>query len=447
MSALHGRILIVDDEPKMATAVATALRRSGHRCVTAPDAREALRIFADEPADVVVTDRRMPEIDGIELMRRLRADDPELPVILITAYGDVRSAVEAMRDGAFDYLTKPFDLDELRTVVRRALELRALRDENHRLRVSLAEHRGGAMIAESPAMRAIVELVERVAPSHATVLIEGESGTGKEVVARRIHHLSPRADAPFIGINCKAFAPGVLESELFGHEKGAFTGAERQRLGCFERAAGGTLFLDEIGETDTAFQAKLLRVIQEGELVRVGGDTPIPTDVRLLAATNRDMRAAIDDGSFREDLYYRLAVIPVRLPPLRERPGDIGLLAHHFLSHDSLDGRSLELAPSAERMLVEHDWPGNVRELRNVIERASVLARGEAIEVEDLMLDQSHVSKSSEGEPQTLQATLDDAARARIETALRAHDSRGAAAGELGIDRTTLFRWIKRLGM
>ncbi len=448
MSSLHGRILIVDDEPKMTQAVAAALRRSGCECLTANDGEQALEIFEQHGADVVITDRRMPRMDGLELMGRLLRIRADLPVIVVTAYGDVRSAVNAMRQGAFHYLTKPFDLDELRSLVARALELQQLQTENRRLRRELADRQSGNLVAHSATMARVLDLVDRAADSQATLLIQGESGTGKEMIARRAHFSSPRARKPFVAVNCKAFAGGVLESELFGHEKGAFTGADQRRAGCFERADGGTLFLDEIGEIDIGFQAKLLRVLQESEVQRVGGDTPIAVDVRIIAATNRDLRLGIRDSTFREDLFYRLHVIPVTLPPLRERREDIVPLAESFLQRACrLGGRRLALGAEAEQALLAHPWPGNVRELENAIERGVVLARGEVLGPEELLLDERPVGPRA-AEPGTLQETLDQAATERITAALAQHTGRRAeAAAELGIDRTTLFRWMKRLSI
>ena len=436
------RVLIVDDEPRMGAALATALRRSGYACQAVTSGADALALFGREGADVVITDRRMPGLSGDQLMRRLKERAPELPVILITAYGDVRSAVAAMRDGAFDYVTKPFDNDELRGLVARALELTRLQRENRLLRREVADRFATGIVAESPAMQAVLELVDRAAPSDAPVLIQGESGTGKELIAKRLHYGSPRLGRPFVAVNCKAFAPGILESELFGHEKGAFTGAEARRAGCFERADGGTLFLDEIGETE------LLRVLQEGEVLRVGGSESRGVDVRVVAATNRDLRAAIAEGRFREDLFYRLSVIPVQLPPLRRRPEDILPLARHFLARAAEQGgRHLELHPDTEQRLLGHPWPGNVRELENAVERATILGRGDAVGPEDLLLEESASSPPpanlAEG---TLQEYLDARTAERIRAALTATGGRRAdAARDLGIDRTTLFRLMKRL--
>jgi DNA-binding NtrC family response regulator len=449
---MKARVVIVDDEPRVAQVVASALERAGHECETCASAAAALAAVEARGADAVVTDWKMPEMDGVELVRQLHARDPGLPVILLTAYGSVPSAVAAMREGAFDYVTKPFDNDELRALVARALELRRLARENRYLRSEVAgRYAPEAIVAESPRSRELLALVRRVAPSRATVLIEGESGTGKELVARLLHYWSERVGRPFVAVNCKAFAEGVLESELFGHEKGAFTGAAAARAGCFERANGGTLFLDEIGEVGPDFQAKLLRVLQDGEVLRVGGTAPRRVEVRVVAATNRVLRDEIAAGRFREDLYFRLNVIPVRLTPLRERPEDVVPLARHVLArHAAEAGRQLAFAPEAEAALRAHAWPGNVRELENAVERAVVLARGDAIMPEDLLLEER--AAPAGGGPAaagggTLQEALDRAAAARIAAALAAGSNRAEAARVLGIDRTTLYRLMKRLGV
>jgi DNA-binding NtrC family response regulator len=326
------RILIVDDEPRMAEVVATALSRADYECRTCGSGAQALAALEEFEADIVVTDWKMPDMDGVELLRRLRSERPDLPVILLTAYGSVPAAVEAMRAGAFDYITKPFDNDELRTLVARALKLNRLSRENRYLRQEVAgRYAPDAMVAESPKSRGLLDLVRRVAPSRATILIQGESGTGKELVARLLHFWSDRVGNPFLPVNCKAFAEGVLESELFGHEKGAFTGAISSRAGCFERAAGGTLFLDEIGEISQEFQAKLLRVLQDGEVLRVGGAQSRRGDVRVVAATNRKLREEVGAGRFREDLFFRLNVIQFSSPHCASA-ADVLPLAHHFSS-------------------------------------------------------------------------------------------------------------------
>ena len=447
------RILVVDDEERMASVVAMALGRAGYDCETCAGGEAALLAVDARGADVVVTDWRMPGMDGIELLRRLHVKRPALPVILITAHGSVPSAVAAMREGAFDYLTKPFDNDELRALVGRALDLTRLERENRYLKQEVASrYAPDAMVAESARSKDLLDLVRRVAPSKATVLIQGESGTGKELVARLLHYWSDRVGQPFVAVNCKAFAEGVLESELFGHEKGAFTGAATTRVGCFERAQGGTLFLDEIGEVSLDFQAKLLRVLQEGEVLRVGGTQPRKVDVRVVAATNRVLRDEVQAGRFRDDLFFRLNVIPVQLAALRERREDVLPLVQHFLTrHAEGGGRRLTLSPESERAIVEHTWPGNVRELENVMERAVVLARSEAITPEDLLLEQTlgvAASRAPVDTASTLQECLDRAAEARIRAALEeANGQRGDAARALGIERTTLYRMMKRLGM
>jgi DNA-binding NtrC family response regulator len=448
---MRPRVLIVDDEARMAGVLAMTLGRAGYECETCANGDAALAALARRSADVVVTDWKMPGMDGIELVRRLRARQPGLPVILVTAYASVPSAVAAMREGAFDYVTKPFDNDELRALVARALDLTRLERENRYLRQEVeSRYAPGEIVAESPRSRALLELVRRVAPSRATVLIQGESGTGKELVARLLHYWSDRVGRPFVAVNCKAFAEGVLESELFGHEKGAFTGATGARAGCFQRATGGTLFLDEIGDIGPDFQAKLLRVLQESEVLPVGAARPVPVDVRVVAATNRSLRDEVADGRFREDLFFRLNVIPVPLAPLRERCEDILPLARHFLArHAAEAGRRLGFAPETERALAAHRWPGNVRELENAVERGVVLARGETILPEDLLLEED---AGGAGAPQpgeaSLQECLDRAAAERIRAALEAaRGQRAEAARALGIDRTTLYRMMKRLGL
>jgi DNA-binding NtrC family response regulator len=392
----------------------------------------------------------MPGMDGVELLRRVRATRPALPVIMLTAFGNVPSAVAAMREGAFDYVVKPFDNDELRACVARALDLSRLQRENRYLRQEVSSrYAPEAVVAESARGRELLELVRRVAPSKATVLVQGESGTGKELVARLLHFWGERVARPFVAVNCKAFAEGVLESELFGHEKGAFTGALGARAGCFERASGGTLFLDEIGEVTPEFQAKLLRVLQEGEVQRVGGAVPRPVDVRVVVATNRVLRDEVAAGRFREDLFFRLNVIPVQLTPLRERSEDVLPLAQHFLArHSAESGRRLALSAAASEALLAHAWPGNVRELENAVERGVVLGRGETIEPEDLLLHETIHPTDRAPEAESLHAALDGAAATRVRAALdAAGGNRAQAARQLGIDRTTHYRLMKRLGV
>ncbi|MEM7584018.1 MAG: sigma-54 dependent transcriptional regulator [Acidobacteriota bacterium] len=443
---MKARLLIVDDEPRMAAAIVQAMSRSGYECEACQGGEQALAAFQRDGADLVLTDVRMPGIDGLELLRRLLALQPGLPVILITAHGGVRSAVDAIRQGAFDYITKPFDNAELRSLVDRALTLDRLQRENRWLRRELGVRHADGVVCESPAMKRALQMAERAAGSKAAVLIQGGSGTGKEVVARHLHRTSDRASGPFVAVNCRAFAEGVLESELFGHEKGAFTGAQRARPGCFERADGGTLLLDEIGEVDAGFQAKILRVLQEEEVQRVGSDQPRPVDTRVVAATNRNLTEEMRAGRFREDLYFRLNVIPIHLPPLRERREDVLPLARHFLARHATDGgRVLTLSPQAEEALLAHPWPGNVRELENAIQRAVVLARSGVVGTEDLLLDGLGAPGAVGPTPSSLQEYLDAATVQAIRSALDQVDGRRAAAAELlGIDRTTLYRLTKR---
>ena len=446
---MKARVVVVDDEPKMAEAIASALERSGHECVVLTSGREALDEVLARAPDVVVTDWRMEGLDGLELLRKIHTARPATPVILVTAYGDVPSAVAAMRAGAFDYVTKPFDNDELRSLVERALELRRLRDENRELRREILGSRDAEVVAESEAMKAVLDLVDRAAPSRAPVLILGESGVGKEIVARRLHFGSDRVARPFVAVNCKALAESVLESELFGHEKGAFTGAVTAHAGCFERAHRGTLFLDEIAEVSPSFQGKLLRALHEGEVQRVGGIGPRKVDVRVVSETNRDLRSEVASARFREDLFFRLDVIRISIPPLRERKEDVVPLARFFLDRQArAGGRELRLSREAEELLLAHDWPGNVRELSNAIERASVLGRGEEILAEDLLLEPRRIDDEGPVSEGTLQEVVDRAVAERIRSALTESRGRKAeAAARLGIERTTLFRWMKRLGL
>lgn len=373
------RILIVDDEPSLRRILEASFEKHGWAAGSAESAEVALTLLERERFDVVLTDVTMPGMSGTELLSRIRGRWPELPVIVMTAYGTIPQAVQAIRDGAFEYVTKPFDLDRLRKVAQAALSERKGRRATSRSAAPLADE--PALIAESPEMKKVLEIVDRVADSRATALITGESGTGKEVVAKRLHRLSPRREHPFVAVSCAALPETLLESELFGYEKGAFTGAETAKPGRFEVADGGTLFLDEIGEIPLSTQVKLLRVLQEREFERLGSNRPVRVDTRVIAATNRNLQRAVDEGRFRLDLLYRLQVVEIHLPPLRERPGDILPLARHFLARQSAlnDRRLTEIAPDAERALLAYSWPGNVRELENVIERAVVLADRDAI--------------------------------------------------------------------
>jgi len=390
----RGRILVVDDEPSARLGLEKLLRHKGYRVRSEADGAAALQTSGEFAPDVVVTDLRMPKMDGLELLKKLREQDRDLPVIVATALGEVASAVSAMRAGADDYLTKPLEIDELILAIERAMERRSLRLEAANLRQLLHQRDGSGlqgMLGGSPAMQKIYEVTQQVAPSRATVLITGESGTGKGELARAIHALSPRAKGPLVTLHCAALAESLLESELFGHEKGSFTGAERRRVGRFEQANGGTVFLDEIGEISPALQVKLLRVLQERAFERVGSGETVKLDVRLIAATNRDLAQAVREGKFREDLYYRLNVVHLEMPPLRLRGRDSLMLAEHFLrrfveeNHARIDG----FTERARQKILAHRWPGNVRELENAIERAVVLCAGNMIDVEHFPFEEA----------------------------------------------------------
>lgn len=368
------RILVVDDEVKMQRVLEIMLKRMGLQVVCAGNGHEALAALEQAPCDLIVSDLRMPGMTGIELLQSLRAQGNEVPVIIMTAYGTIESAVEAMKLGACEYIVRPFDVDALEITVNRVLATGRMRRQNDFLRSEL-DKGWGEFVGNSPAMQQIYAQIRQVAPSKTTVLISGETGTGKELVARAIHRASKRAEALFVPINCAAIPHDILESELFGYTKGAFTGAVKERIGKFELADGGTLFLDELTEMPMALQAKLLRVLQENEIERLGSNRRIPIDIRIIAATNRDPRQAVTDGHLREDLYYRVNVFNIELPPLRQRKTDIPALVASFLAKLGMGG----IAPNALETLQDYDWPGNVRELQNVIERAAVLAQGEPI--------------------------------------------------------------------
>jgi DNA-binding NtrC family response regulator len=441
-----GRILVVDDEEGVRTFVAEALERSGHEVVQAADGAAALRAAREEPFDVVLTDLRMPEMDGMTLVRTLRTEQPDVEVIVLTAFADVGTAVETMKLGAFDYLQKPVSAPlAIRELVEGALERRA------RLAAPPTAElpRQAKLSFGARAMRPVVDALTRVARTGATVLLQGESGTGKEVAARLIHELSPRAKAPFIAINCAVLTEQLLESELFGHERGAFTGAHAQRRGRIELADGGTFFLDEVGELKPALQAKLLRVLEERSFERLGGSASVTVDVRWLAATNRDLRSMAQQGTFREDLYHRLAVFPIHLPPLRERREDIVPLAESLiLQLSAAAGRSPtpRLDNAAKGRLEGEDWSGNVRELRNVLERAMILADGPAIRPEHLWIE----ARSTPPPPGALAPAPEEGSLAELEkqvierALLAVNGNRRLAAAKLGIGLRTLYEKLRR---
>lgn len=444
-------VLVVDDDKATREGLALALR-GDYQVLTAADAEVALRALTTHAVDLVLTDLRMPGRDGISLLRDIIASHPGVPVILLSAYGSVESAVEAMRDGAYDFLTKPVNLDHLELVVRRALRQKNLERQNARLRTQL-EGRSALdrLIGSSEAMLAVRERIEQVAPTPATVLVQGPSGTGKELVARALHALSPRAGKPFVAVHCAALAPSLLESELFGHVKGAYTGADEDRKGRFEIADGGTLFLDEISEIDLATQVKLLRVLETRTVEPVGSARPVPVDIRLVAATNRNLRAWVDAGKFREDLFFRLNVVDINLPPLRERQGDLPLLCDAFVrEYNPQLGRSiLGIEPDAMAALAAYPWPGNVRELRNVIERMMVLAKGDRLTLADVpgevRAGASPAPRSSAG---ALAAAPEPEEAALIRRALaETKGNRTAASKRLGIPLRTLYRRIKTYGL
>jgi len=438
------RILVADDEPGLRAFAAEALQDDGHVVAQAADGAEAAKLLSRESFDLLISDLRMPRLDGMALLKQMRVEQPELEVIVLTAFGTVDSAVEAMKLGAFDYLQKPLGSPgALRLLASRALEHRALlaaRDRATREAPELPPLSYG-----DPAMLPVVEALRKVAPTNATVLLMGESGTGKEVAARTLHAWSPRAAGPFVAVNCAAITETLLESELFGHEKGAFTGAVSARRGRIELAGGGTFFLDEIGEMPPALQAKLLRVLQDRRFERVGGSRTIEADVRWVAATNRDVEQLRATGALREDLYHRLAVFPILLPPLRERPRDIEPLAEKLLARvGATMGRGhLTLSAEARRRIVAAPWPGNVRELANVLERAAILANGEEIGAEQLELGEVAAPAPAGGSAGA--DSLDDLERVAIERALMAvGGNRRAAADRLGIGLRTLYDKLKR---
>ena len=382
-------ILIVEDKESMALMLSQAVEAEGYEVIVARDGREGIQKFKESRADLVVTDLKLPHKNGLEVLEAVMEHSPLTPVILMTAYGTIETAVKAVKEGAYDFLTKPFDPDHLLILIGKALERQRLVTENIILREEFAKHlKLPRIIGKSPKLLEVVDKVQKAAPSHTTVLLLGESGTGKELFARAVHYLSPRKEAAFVAINCAAIPRDLLESELFGHEKGAFTGAVGRKLGKFELADKGTLFLDEIGDMDLALQAKLLRVLEGAEYMRVGGVAKIKVNVRVVAATNQDLQAAMARQAFREDLYYRLSVFPIMIPPLRERKEDIPALVEHFMNYfcQELKKPAKTLAPAAMELLINHHWTGNVRELQNVIERAVILSEGRTITPDELGL-------------------------------------------------------------
>jgi two-component system, NtrC family, response regulator PilR len=398
------KILVVDDEQSLREVLSIMLKRTGYAVTSVADGEEAIELLNRDIFDLVITDLRMPKIDGLEVLRAAKSASPETVVLIITAFASADSAVEAMKQGAYDYLTKPFQVDEVQLIIRNALEKRRLTTENILLKREMASQSSFAqLVGQSDAMQKVFDIVRKVADSKSNVLICGESGTGKELVARAIHYNSSRNPMPFVAVNCSAVPETLLESELFGHMKGSFTGAISNKAGLFEVANGGTIFLDEIGDTTPTIQVKLLRVIQEREFRRVGGNQDVKVDVRIVAATNKDLEKAVADGSFREDLYYRLDVIPIRLPPLRMRSGDIPLLVNHFLERFSKESGKPQPVLNSEAMhvLLGHEWRGNVRELENLIERVVAFSTGGTVTDADVQgwLHRSVVPQPQQGAP------------------------------------------------
>lgn len=441
----RGKILIVDDEPLMQDFLLEALSRRKYQVDLADNGTTALQKMKGGKYDLIITDIRMPDVSGMEILKTAKEISPDMGVIMITAYGTIKNAVEAMKKGAYDYITKPFSVDEIELVVDKFFEYRRLLDENKYLRSELGRKYGvDNIIGKSPKMRKIFETIDMVAQSKATVLIQGPSGTGKELIARAIHFKSPRRNKPFIKTNCAALPEGLVESELFGHEKGAFTGAIKTTKGRFELANGGTLLLDEISEMGPNLQAKLLRVLQEGEFERVGSSETVKVDVRIIATTNKDLKEEVKKGNFREDLYYRLNVVPIYLPPLKERKEDIPLLVEHFLrKYSEENGKLIEgISQDALQILIDYDWPGNVRELENVIERAVVMSK-------EKVLSPKHFSFADfESVPQPQESdmtkTLKDLEREFIlKTLAEQGGNRSKTAEILGISVRTLRNKLK----
>lgn len=442
MNSTGAKLLIVDDEFSVRDSLTHWFEKDGYAVSSAENASEALKKMQEGSFDVALLDIRMQGMDGLELQRRLREIDPHLSIIMMTAFASVESAVEALKHGAYDYVTKPIDPDQLSHLIRKALEQRTLKSENVKLKENIETLAHNVeIVGASPQMKKVLEMVDSVAQTDATVLIRGESGTGKEVIARAIHAHSPRRYFPMVPVNCGAMTENLLESELFGHEKGAFTGAQYRRKGKLEMADGGTLFLDEIGTISMKTQIDLLRVLETKEFTRVGGSRSIRVDFRVICATNQNLEKMVETGEFREDLYYRINVFAISIPPLRERRADIPLLAKHFLDRyaQQMDKRITEISPEALDLIVRYGWPGNVRELANAIERAMVVGRPPAILLKDLPLqmDEANISPADD--------SLDDVERIHIERILKRLNWNVTQAAEtLKIDRVTLYNKIKK---
>lgn len=441
-----GKILVIDDEEKMCNVMKAALESKNLKVSTALDGESALKLFAQHHHDVIVTDLKMSGMTGLAVLKEVKLKSPETEVILMTAYASAQTAVEAMKEGAYDYIIKPFEMTELRLKIQHILEKKKLKEENLELKQELKDRYSlSNMVGDSGAMQRVYQLVEKVAPSDASVLIRGESGTGKELVAQAIHNLSPRSDQPFVAVNCGALPETLLESELFGYERGAFTGADKRKLGRFEMAGSGTIFLDEIGDITPATQIKLLRVLQTKEISRLGGTVTINVNARTIAATNRNLEEALKENIFREDLYYRINVFPIFLPPLRDRKEDIPALVNHFLKKVNAPFETIDA--KAMKLLMEYQWPGNVRELENVIERAQIMAGEGTITVSDLpphIRGESAMPIALDEEEENLR--LEEMEKRMIRRALtKAEGNKTLAAKKLGITRRRLYSMMERL--
>jgi two-component system response regulator AtoC len=446
------RILIVDDEQGLRHTISTILREEGHEVATASHGEEALAALSASPADLVLCDVRMPVMDGMTFVERFSANGNGALVVMMSAYGDADTAIAAMQRGAYDWIQKPFRAEEIILVVRKAMEREKLKQRVRRLEEELSSLRGanGSIVGTSESMRAAIDVARKVAPHPSTVLVTGESGTGKELVARLIHQESSRAKGPFVAVNCGAIPEALLESELFGHEKGAFTSASREKAGLFEEAHEGTLFLDEIGELPAALQVKLLRALQEGDIRRVGATASRPVDVRVVAATNRDLQADVTSGRFRADLFYRINVVVIALPPLRTRPEDIPDLVQHFVSRGAarLGLPAPGISPSAMRVLAQHSWPGNVRELENAIERALVLAEGGRIEVSHLPDLAAPRDDTASDDTLSIKVKTSELEKSLIQRALeRTRGNRTHAARLLELSHRALLYKIREYGL
>ncbi|HPG41047.1 MAG TPA: sigma-54 dependent transcriptional regulator [bacterium] len=443
----NDKILIVDDERKMCIVLKAAFENIGLAVTTANSGEAAMAALDMDKFAVIISDIKMPGMSGLDLLAKVKVAHPETEVLLMTAYADAQTAVQAMKSGAYDYIIKPFEIDELRHKVSHILEKSGLKAENQDLKKKLKNRYSlDNMVGKSGVMQKVYELVDKVAPSDATVLVRGESGTGKELVAQAIHYGGPRKEQPFMAVNCSALPETLLESELFGYEKGAFTGADKQKPGLFELAGHGTIFLDEIGDMTPATQVKLLRVLQAREVFHLGGSQAIPIQARTIAATNRNLEQAVRDKAFREDLYYRINVFPITLPPLRERKQDVPDLVAHFMSNQGADPQKIE--PRAIKLLMEYAWPGNVRELENVVERALIMAGNAPVTVNDLpphIRGEAEMPLEIQGQPDEM-PTLDEMERRMIRNAIaKAEGNKTRAAAMLGISRRQLYSMMERL--